>query len=60
MKKKWFDVNASFCRVVPRYVAINYDYFVLVPQPRYLPESIEDYCAKIKKKIACLKRDFEV
>lgn len=60
MKKKWFDVNASFCRVVPRYVAVNYDYFVLVPQPRYLPDSLEEYSAKIKKKIARLKQEFEL
>jgi hypothetical protein len=58
MKKQWFDVNAEFCRVLPAYVAANYEYFELLTQPRHLPDNLSDYVSKIKKKIACMKAEF--
>lgn len=47
----------EICRVLPFYVAENFDYFQLLPFPKYKPKDINKYVLRIKQKISCLKSE---
>lgn len=54
-------VKTPICRVLPTYVANHYDEFFMLTVPRYLPKvPLEEYVAKLKKKITCMIDDLSV
>jgi len=54
-------MRQPICRVLPPYVAENYDYFFLLTVPKYLPKiPMDEYVARLKKKITCMIIDFSV
>jgi len=55
---KEINIYDNLCRVLPYYIAINFEYFELLPIPRKIPSNEDTYILNFKKKIACMKADF--
>mgnify|MGYP003626277692 CR=1 FL=1 len=47
----------NLSRILPHYIAENFEYFELLPVPRKLHSNYEAYIANFKKKIACTKAE---
>jgi len=52
------DPYENICRIMPFYVAQNYEYFALLTPPLQEIQDWDGYCKRIIKKISCMKSDF--
>ena len=44
-------------RILPFYIADNFEYFEIVPPPRKIIKNYDTYVLNFKKKIACIKAE---
>lgn len=51
-----FDDN--MCRIMPHFVAANYEYFELLSKPLNKTKDIKRYVLRVKQKITCMKEEF--
>lgn len=54
---KEYNPYEDICRIMPHYVASNYQYFELLTTPRLNILDGDAYVLRIKEKISCLKRE---
>jgi hypothetical protein len=47
----------NMSRVLPHYIAENFEYFEILPVPRAPKKNYKSYILNFKKKIACIKAE---